>query len=119
MKQPTPITLEFSRVYIIARETSARLERLTARVREGKALQDAQEFVAYLTWSGILKLLEHAEQPDALPVNGALIKYKAQQLEQLVHDQFRNPQVESSVELTELEKLNRKLDLIAGQVAKL
>jgi len=104
-------------VYTIARETTSRLETLTKRVREGKDLHSAKEFSSYLRWSGVLKLLETHESTGPLKVDGALIRWKNDQLIAAINEQFKNSSVIVPLELSALEAINHKLDLLAGRLA--
>jgi hypothetical protein len=104
-------------LFTIARETAARLDTLLKRARESKDLQAAKEFVSYLQWSGILKLLEHHSHDGPLKIDGPHLRWKANQLLEVVHGQFNKPQTLVSLELSQLEAMNHKLDLIAGRLA--
>lgn len=107
-------------IYTIARETAARIETFTRRVKEGKDLQAAKDFTSYLRWSGVLKILEaHNNTTGPLKVDGALIRWKCGQLEKLVQAQFQSPSNVVHLELSALESINNKLDLLAGHVAKM
>jgi hypothetical protein len=110
------------RYYQIAREITARLDTLRLRANEGKGLHDAKDFVSFLKWSGLLSLLEtHSatSYETDMPIEGAFLRQKADEVLQLVNDRFRQNPSELNVPMTALERLNHKLDLIAGQVAKL
>ncbi len=104
-------------LFTICRETSVRLDTLLERAREAKDLHAAKEFVSYLQWSGILKLLEYHSQPEPLKIDGSHIRWKAEQLLSVVHQQLKQKQVVVSLELSQLESVNHKLDLIAGRLA--
>jgi len=106
------------RVYTLARETTSRLSILRARVSEGKDLHAAKEFCSYLQWSGILRLLRDNHQEFPLPVDGVLIEWKCNELLSLVHDQFQQASKVVSMELSQLEAINHKLDLIAGRLSQ-
>jgi len=106
-------------IYTIARETTSRIAILHKRAIEGKDLHAAKEFCSYLQWSGILKLLRSNCQPEPLPVDGVLIGWKCDQLLSVVNDQFRQATKVVSLELSQLEAIDHKLDLIAGRIAQL
>jgi len=106
-------------IYTIARETTSRLDVLHDRVVEGQDLQSAKEFCSYLRWSGILRLLEANSSTGNLKVDGAHIRWKCDQLESLTNDQFRQVSKVVSLQMSQLQAVNHKLDLIAGHVAKL
>jgi len=100
------------------RETNSRLDRYSASVREGRELDAAAAFCRYLTFSGICALLEENAAPEPLTVDGALIRWKANDLEKEVCNQWRLGKVPETRE-TQLEVIHHKLDLIAGQLAKI
>jgi len=106
-------------IFTIARETTSRIAILHKRAIEGKDLHAAKEFCSYLQWSGLLKLLEQNCQPEPLQVDGVLIRWKCEQLLSVVNDQFRQASKVVSLELSQLEAIDHKLDLIAGRIAQL
>ena len=106
----------------LGKEVGARLEIFKRRVSEGKDLQAAKEFCAFLQWSGLLKMLEQnstTEHESNLPLDGALIRWKTNQLLELVHQRFKDNDRVVSLEVSQLERINHNLELIAGQVAYL
>jgi len=106
-------------LYTLANSTSTQLAVLHDRAREGKDLQAANEFCAFLEWSGILKLLEAGSRPGPLKIDGAHIRWKQRELLGVVRAQFKANAKTISLELSQLEAVNHKLDLIAAHVAKL
>jgi len=106
-------------IYKLARETSNRIEVLHDRVSEGQDLQAAKEFCSYLRWSGIIRLIRSFEPVGQLTIDTAHIEWKFEQLESLTHDQSRQPSKVVSLQLSQLQAMNHKLDLIAGHVAKI
>lgn len=105
-------------IYRLARETSNRIDVLHDRVREGQDLQAAKEFCSYLQWSGIINLIQAFEPEGQLTIDAAHVVWKFKQLESLTHDQFRQPSKVVSLQMSQLQAMNHKLDLIAGHVAK-
>jgi len=106
-------------LYTLANSTKTQLAVYYDRAREGKDLQAANEFCAYLEWSGILKILEAGSRPEPLKVDGSFIRWKQQELLGVVRAQFKANAKTISLELSQLEAVNRKLDLIAAHVATL
>lgn len=107
--------------YKMGREVSSRLEILTKRVNEGKDVQGAKEFCSFLLWSGLLNLLEEHSRTDLdsdLPIDGRLIRYKCEALQEAVNHAFTEGSKTITLELSAMEAINRKLDLLAGYVAK-
>jgi hypothetical protein len=109
-----PVTL-----YTIARETSGRLDTLLQRASEAKDLQAAKEFASYLQWSGILRLLESVTPAKNLEFDAAHLRWKHKKLLDLVHEQFTKNAKVVSLEWSQMEALNHKLDLIAAHVSRL
>jgi hypothetical protein len=106
----------------LCREIAVRLETLEKRVKEGKALHETKDFCSFLRWSGLLRLLEqHTTPPRAsqLPVDGFLLRWKVERLERLTQRRMVDLGKEISIELSALESIHHKLDLIAGQVARI
>lgn len=104
----------------IYRETMNRLSSLQNRVNEGKDLEFALEFCRYIFWSGIIELLEyHASTQSGLEVSGANLRTRVKQLQEDVQRRFVKSNTSPKVELSELEKINHKLDLIAGRISQL
>jgi hypothetical protein len=94
------------------------LGRQDRRVQEGKGLEAALEFARYVFWSGIIELCEEYPQEHPLKVDGAMMRWKCEELQRKVQDRYRLNDGKPHIERTELEEINRKLDLIAGHVAK-
>jgi hypothetical protein len=115
----TNVEIDYVALYGLANETSTRLTVFSERASEGKDLHAANEFCAYLEWSGILKMLEAASRPEPLKIDGSFIRWKQQELLRLVRAQFKSNAKTISLELSQLEAVNHKLDLIAAHVAKL
>jgi len=88
------------------------------RVRENKDVMAALDFARYVTWSGIIKVLDANASESPLVVDGALIRWKCEELTRMCQERFRTGQSSPHVEQSELEAINRKLDLIAGHVAQ-
>jgi len=106
-------------IYKLARETSNRIDVLQERVSEGQDLQAAKEFCSYLRWSGIIRLIRSFEPVGQLTIDTAHIEWKFEQLESLTHGQSRQPSKVVSLQMSQLQAMNHKLDLIAGHVAKI
>jgi len=107
-------------VYKIYNETMNQLSWLDGHVREGKELEQALRFCRYVIWSGIIELCNyHATVEPGLKISGANLHTRAKQLQMDVQDRFRTNNLAPAIEMTELEKLNRKLDLIAGRISQI
>ena len=127
--EPLPIDVPMTRddgdevtYFRLCREIAVRLETLEQRVKEGKALHETKDFCSFLRWSGLLKLIEQNSTParaSQLPVDGFLLRWKVERLERLTQRRMVDLGKEISIELSALESIHHKLDLIAGQVARI
>ena len=104
----------------ISREIADRIATFTKRANEGKDLYAAKDFCSFIQWSGILTLLEqNASLGDPLPVDGKALRQDVERLAMLVCDKFRENSKTVTLEMSALESIHHKLDLIAGQVARI
>jgi hypothetical protein len=104
--------------YKIYSETMSTLAWLDGHVREGKLLNEALNFCRFVLWCGVIDLCNfHATHESPLKVSGANLHTRAKQLQSDVQDRFRKNNLRPEIEMSELEKLNRKLDLIAGRLS--
>lgn len=111
-------------LHVLWRETSNRIEVLQGRVNEGVDVDAASEFVRWLRFSGILKLLESAPNDDRLPCHGKLL---AQQVATLTYDcgqwyahhERANTKPPAQVPKSELEKITAQLNALTVGVARL
>jgi hypothetical protein len=105
-------------------ETLHWLNRYEARVREGRDLQPALEFGAFVIWSGILPLCSAYDGRGYPEINGALLRWKAQELQRSVRERWKamdgnGRPLPHQVDSSQIEGINRRLDIIAAHVAKL
>lgn len=98
-------------------ETTRKLEEYLHRVREGRDLQPALEFAGWVLWSGITMLCSRHAQ--AMPkIDGSHLRWKAEELQRLVRDKFRDPKSLPQIPMTQLQALNHKMDVLAALVAR-
>lgn len=101
------------------RETSRVLDRYQERVDQGHDLMPALDFARYVLWSGLVPLMKSEGQDGALKIDGSLLEWKAKELQEAVQARFRSERNgKCMLHETQLEALNRKLDLIAGRLAQ-
>jgi len=102
------------------KETARVLDVYEGRVREGKDLAAALEFARYLQWSGLIKMFKaHAnDETGMFKVDGAFLQWKIEELQRMVRDRYRKGDSEPHITETQLEAINRKLDLLAGHIAQ-
>jgi hypothetical protein len=111
--------------HILWRETNSRLDALSRSVAECKNLDGALDFARWLQFSGLVKFFKyHAHdfqhpQSGHFQVDGALIETKIAQLIRDIQDRYRTGDVQPHISAADLERINYKLDLIAGQLSYL
>ena len=109
-----------SRIYS---ETVNQLDSLAQRVCEGRDIEAASNFARWLSFSGIIKLLEDyppgMESFGPKTVDGALLRWKCDQLIQACSERFRTNSLDPAFEKKKFESLHEKIDSIAGYLSKL
>jgi hypothetical protein len=106
-------------LYWIYKETKSRLETLSCRVSEGRDVLAASEFARWLSFSGIIKLLESNPQPEPLKVDGAFLRWNTEQLIQQCNERFRTNSVDPNFKAADFKSLHDKVDTIAGYLSTL
>jgi len=108
------------RVYthVLYRDTKYRIERLRLAVKEGRRLDEAADFAKFVI-NSVAPLLISLPQGDPLPCDGHLLRGFASDLLSSVQDHWRAGKASPSVELSAVEGVSRKLDLIAGRLAQM
>jgi len=119
-------TKQFSRVdaHVLWRETNTRLDVLAGRVREGVDVLAASEFGRWLTWSGVLDLLESYEAGYPLPCQGAELRKKVTALVADCGEWFKdhahsNTKPHPQIPKAELESIHEQLRAINDTLATL
>ena len=79
----------------------------------------AVEFARFVRWSGLVKLFEENAQGEPLKVDGAYIRWKAEELERCCTERFRTNSTEPTLTAAYLQSLHDKIDLMAGYLGKL
>jgi len=99
-------------------QTDWRLDSMHRRALEGKQAEEAQAFASYVVSAGLADLIDSVEWDADLKADGAGLLRKAERLQEVCRAQFHKGNFKPSVEMSELEKFNHQLDLIAAQVAR-
>lgn len=110
--------------HVMWRETNTRLDTLAGRVREGVDVLAASEFARWLTWSGVLELLESHEAGYPLPCQGAELRKKVTALiadcgEWFKDHEHANTKPHPQVPKSELESIHEQLRAINDTLATL
>jgi len=109
------LTLSIHRIWL---ETSTRLGCYEKRVAEGVDLLPALDFAKFVFWSGIPQLCTLFPcTSEALKADGDALKKRAKALQSLCEETLTGEGT-PRVHETQLEAINRKLDLIAGHVGR-
>lgn len=95
-----------------------RLERFSALVAEGKFLFEARAFCSYVLFSGLISLFEANPQDPPLKVDGAFLRWKAEDLQQTIQERFRLNDTSPHLSESEFLSLHDKLDKVAGYLSR-
>lgn len=105
-------------LHILYRETMNRLAIHARRVSEGKDLQAAVEFARFVRFA-LAPICKANPARGPLPVDGYLLQHTASELENAVTERYRTNNQQPQIHMTELERINHKLELMAGQLARM
>jgi len=105
-------------LHVMWREFDLRLDRYARLVAEGRCLDEARDFARFLNNSGTLVFFKHHTRTGHLKIDGALLAWKAREVELAVCDKFKGG-AKAEQRDTTLESILHRLDLIAGHVAKI
>jgi len=101
------------------KETVLRLDSFSQRVQLSECVDEAADFARYVMFSGLCRLFEANPSAEPLKVDGPLARWKAEELLRECQERYRTNDVSSHVDKSVLDAINRKLDLIAGQVSRI
>lgn len=106
--------------HVCYQQTCAHITSLSERVREGEALDEANDFARFVINSGLPKLLSPFDNTNGpLRVDSGHLRWMAEELRRLVCARFQAGKVAPRSSTGELQAINHKLDLIAGHLANL
>lgn len=103
----------------IWKETNNRLDTLSARVQENRCVDEACDFARWLLGSGIVGLLERGACDGFHKVDGANIRWKADELQRACQERYRRNDSKPHIEALQLQSIHEKLNLMAGYLSKL
>jgi hypothetical protein len=101
------------------KETINKIDSFRKRVQEGKDLDAAREFCAFVLWSGIIKILKPHDNTGVLKIDSAFLEWSAEELQREVQERWRTGRNIQTVQITELQRIHDKLDVIAGRIAQM
>jgi hypothetical protein len=117
MHTDTPI---LARIYS---EAVNQLDSFSRRVQEGRDVEHASSFARWLSFSGIIMLLERypnqVASHDPLKVDGSFLRWKCEQLIEACNLRFRTNNLNPSFEKKEFESMHEKIDRMAGYLSRL
>lgn len=100
-------------------ETTNKLVAYRQRVREHRDVQAAMEFARWVQFSGLIELFSTNAQDGPQRVDGGGVALHVKELIWECGEAFRNQSAPFCLSVSEAERLNAKLDLIAGQLSKI
>jgi len=103
----------------IYRETERFLRVHATRLRENIGVKEASEFARWLEFSGLLKLFDKNPQPEPHKVDGPTLRKMVQEVIMDCGERFGKSLPDGCLGVSEVEKLNHKLDVIAGGIGQL
>jgi hypothetical protein len=104
-------------LHILWRDSKRRLDDLAQAVREGQRLDEAASFARFVMFSICGLLVDHP-QPFPLTVDAAMLRGQAEGLLSDIQTRYRAAKTPAAVDLSEVQAIHRKLDLIAGHLAR-
>jgi hypothetical protein len=96
-----------------------RLEGFSRLVQEGRALDESVSFARYVLFSGLCRLFDENPQDSPLKVDGAMLRWKAEDLQRAVTERYRLRDATCRLPESELATMHSKLDRIAGYLSRL
>lgn len=108
-----------SNMHWLWRETVSKLEVYRQRVRERQDVQAASEFARWVQFSGLIKLFTNSAQPEPRRVDGPFLEKLVKDVLWDCGEAFRKQGTPFSLNVSQAERINAKLDLIAGQLSKI
>lgn len=112
------IKFELADIHFIWLHTSTRIESLYREVLEGKNVLEAADFARWLRNSGVLKLLLQNPSDGPLRVDGKALDKKIGDLLFECGEKFRGGKITVTYQPSDIDEINRKMDLLASHIAR-
>jgi len=104
-------------------QTVNQLDSFSKRAQEGRDVEAASDFARWLSFSGILMLLERypnqVQSHHPLKVDGSFLRWKCEQLIEACNERFRTNSLNPAFAKKEFESMHEKIDRMAGYLSKL
>lgn len=111
------VEIETVKIAWVYKEVVNMISRYRKLVREGKDLDAALAFSTFIQWSGLLGIFKECASSNPVKIDGVFCEYLTNELAESVREIFRSGKVKPNFEMSEIEKIDHKLDLIAGYLA--
>lgn len=100
---------------LIYKETAAYLERLARAASEGRAIDEANNYLRWLQFSSVLRLLEKNSyvNPDFVK-----LRYQCEALQAICRPYLQGSNIPASPSQARIDELNDKVDIILAAMAK-
>ena len=105
--------------HLLWAETVRQVDSFAARVAENRDVIQGLDFARYVINSRLVRLFEAHACGGQLKVDGALLRWKAQELQRACQERFRLNDSKPHVEALQLQCIHEKLDTMAGYLSKL
>lgn len=105
--------------HILWRETCSTLRAYRERVHAGLDLDAALTFARFVFWAGLAKVLAPFDNDGPCKVDSTHLAWLAAEVQDEVQERYRSGASKEEPNRTQWEKVNHKLDMIAGQLVKL
>jgi hypothetical protein len=111
------MSMDSANLHILWRDSKRRLDDFSQAVREGRHLDEAASFARFVMFSVCGLLVDHP-QKFPLTVDGPMLRAQAEGLLSEIQTRYRAAKTPAAVDLSEVQAIHRKLDLIAGHLAR-
>jgi hypothetical protein len=102
----------------IYREAVNKIDTYSQRVKQGQDAQAALEFGGFILWSGIIPLCREIATDSHPKIDGSHLQWLAEELQRDARERLSFPGKPAKIDATQLEAINRKLDVIAAQIQR-
>lgn len=96
--------------------TNAKLDALAALVKEGKSLDEANDFARFVLNSRLADLLDEHSSKGSLPCSGKLIRRKASKLREACCGRWAGRDAKPHVETSDLVEIRAELASLRAQL---
>jgi hypothetical protein len=102
--------------HVLYARTVQELDMFRARVAENRDVDQAVAFARFILNSRLAQVLEPQSRNDYLKVDGAFLRWKAEELERLCTERYRTNDQQPRLEALQLESLHERQEALHGKV---